>query len=293
MHQHHNHEHTGNIRFAFVLNLLFAIAEVIGGILTNSMAIIADAVHDLGDSLSLGAAWFFEKYSRKGRTANYTYGYRRFSLLGALINSVVLIIGTVFVLTEIFERIMNPAEVKADGMFYLALAGVVINGLAALRLRRNKSLNSQMVMLHLLEDVLGWFAVLIASVVIYFTGWHNIDVWLSLVIAVWVIYNAVKGLVSVMKVVLQASPKEFDYDKTIATLAKIDGVKNVHDLHVWSLDGEYHIASLHVAVADKHPEKDIQMRQEIRKYFDQVNINHVTIETELPEEAEDCEYKDC
>ncbi len=293
MHQHHDQEHTGNIRFAFVLNLVFAVVEVIGGILTNSMAIIADAVHDLGDSLSLGAAWFFEKYSRKGRTASYTYGYRRFSLLGALINAVVLIVGTVFVLTEIFDRIMSPAEVKAGGMFYLALAGVVVNGLAALRLRRNSSLNSRMVMLHLLEDVLGWAAVLVASIVIYFTGWHNVDVWLSLVIAIWVLYNAVKGLSSVMKVVLQASPREFKYDEAMQKLEQIEGVQNVHDLHVWSLDGEYHIASLHVAKASADEEKDTQIRQQIRAYFNQWNIDHVTIETELPEEAEGCEYQDC
>lgn len=293
MHQEYNQEQTGNIRFAFVLNLLFALVEVVGGILTNSIAVIADAIHDLGDSISLGAAWFFEKYSRKGRTASYTYGYRRFSLLGALINALVLIIGSIFVITEVVERIMNPVEVMADGMFYLALAGVAVNGIAVLRLRRNNSLNSRMVMLHLLEDVLGWTAVLIASVVIYYTDWYQVDVWLSMVITIWVLYNAVRGLRKVMKVILQAAPPEFNYEKAIAELKKINGVKDIHDLHVWSLDGEYHIASLHLGRYTENTNQDAEIRKLVRQYFFQWQINHVTIETELPSEAEDCEYQNC
>ncbi|MFO7862778.1 MAG: cation diffusion facilitator family transporter, partial [Salinivirgaceae bacterium] len=246
---HHMHEgQTRNIRFAFILNLLFAIVEIIGGLLTNSVAILADAVHDLGDSLSLGASWFFEKYSTKKKNRIYPYGYRRFSLLGALINAIVLIGGTVYVLTEIVQRLFQPQEVVTEGMFALAIVGVAINGIAAFRLSRNSSLNSRMVMLHLLEDVLGWAAVLVASITIHFTGWHSIDAWLSLFIAIWVLYNASKGLKQVMKVLLQSTPLNFDFEKASTFVEEIDGVRNFHDLRVWTLDGERHVGSMHLVI---------------------------------------------
>ena len=290
----HNHNHTGNIRFAFFLNILFTIIEIIGGFLTNSVAILADAVHDLGDSLSLGAAWFFEKYSKKPKNKTFTYGYKRFSLIGALINAVVLIGGTVFVLTEIVDRLFEPSEVMAEGMIWLAVAGVVVNGLAVFRLKGNSSLNSRMVMLHLLEDVLGWIAVLIAAVTIYFTNWNSVDAWLSLAISIWVLYNAVSGLVKVMKVILQASPKEFDYKKVTKQLSEIEDLEDVHDLHVWSLDGEYHVASMHAVVGEKVvDQQQSEIKKAIREIFKKWDINHVTIEVENDSEQEDCEYHDC
>ncbi|PLX22248.1 MAG: cation transporter [Salinivirgaceae bacterium] len=290
----HNHSHTGNIRFAFFLNILFTIVEIIGGFLTNSVAILADAVHDLGDSLSLGAAWFFEKYSKKPKNKTYTYGYKRFSLIGALINAVVLIGGTVYVLTEIVDRLFEPSEVMAEGMIWLAVAGVAMNGLAVLRLKGNSSLNSRMVMLHLLEDVLGWIAVLIAAITIYFTNWHSIDAWLSLAISIWVLYNAIRGLVEVMKVILQATPKEFDYKKVRKQLSEIKNLEDVHDIHVWSLDGEYHVASMHAVVGEKVvDQQQSEIKKAIREIFKNWDINHVTIEVENDSEQEDCEYHDC
>lgn len=290
----HDHNHTGNIRFAFFLNILFTIVEIIGGFLTNSVAILADAVHDLGDSLSLGAAWFFEKYSYKPKNKTFTYGYKRFSLIGALINAVVLIGGTVFVLTEIIDRLFEPSEVMAEGMIWLAVVGVLVNGAAVFKLKGNASLNSRMVMLHLLEDVLGWIAVLIAAITIYFTNWNSIDAWLSLAISIWVLYNAISGLVKVMKVILQATPKEFDYKKVTNQLSEIEDLEDVHDLHVWSLDGEYHVASMHAVIGEKVvDQKQFEIKKAIREIFKKWDINHVTIEVENESEQEDCEYHDC
>lgn len=289
-----DHNHTGNIRFAFFLNILFTIVEIIGGFLTNSVAILADAVHDLGDSLSLGAAWFFEKYSYKPKNKTFTYGYKRFSLIGALINAVVLIGGTVFVLTEIIDRLFEPSEVMAEGMIWLAVVGVLVNGAAVFKLKGNASLNSRMVMLHLLEDVLGWIAVLIAAITIYFTNWNSIDAWLSLAISIWVLYNAISGLVKVMKVILQATPKEFDYKKVTNQLSEIEDLEDVHDLHVWSLDGEYHVASMHAVIGEKVvDQKQFEIKKAIREIFKKWDINHVTIEVENESEQEDCEYHDC
>jgi cobalt-zinc-cadmium efflux system protein len=160
MAHHHDHQTTGDIRVVFFLNLGFTVVEIVGGLWTNSTAIVADAVHDLGDSLSLGLAWFLERYSNKSRDATFTYGYRRFSLLGALVNAIVLVTGSVFVLATAILRIIHPEPVNAAGMLGFAVAGIIVNGLAVLRVKKGKSLNAQVVTWHLLEDVLGWVAVL-------------------------------------------------------------------------------------------------------------------------------------
>lgn len=288
-HTHHEeHGEVGNIKFAFFLNVVFAIIEIIGGVLTNSIAIIADAVHDFGDSLSLGMSWFFERYSHKSRNEKFPYGYRRFSLLGALINAVVLIVGTIYVLTEIFARFSEPAVVQAEGMFFLAILGILINGLAVFRMRQNTSLNSRMVVLHLFEDVLGWVAVLVASIIIYFTGWHFVDSWLSLIIALWVLYNAGKGLIRVMRILLQASPPGFDYDSVIAELNKNEAIDSVHELRVWSLDGERHIASLHIVLAPNRDVNVANLREQVRSTLKTWNIMYVTIQIETLVDAADC-----
>lgn len=283
----HNHTHgeVKNIRFAFVINLLFAIIEFIGGIMTNSMAILADAVHDLGDSFSLGAAWFFEKFSHKKSNERFTYGYRRFSLLGALINATILLGGTLFILFKIVDRFNQPSDVHAEGMFLLALLGIGVNGLAVIRLRKSASVNSRMVMLHLMEDVLGWVAVLIAGIVIYFTGWNAVDVWLSLAIAFWVIFNATKGFIHVMKLLLQAVPNDFDFQTVMTQLNSLPGIANVHKLHVWSLDGQHHVASVHIVTDYEHNKADVEIRQKIGSVLKANRIEEVNVQIETAEEA--------
>ncbi|HEX5169411.1 MAG TPA: cation diffusion facilitator family transporter, partial [Cyclobacteriaceae bacterium] len=167
-HDHEHRESLGNIRMAFWLNTGFALFELAGGILTNSVAILSDALHDFGDSLSLGLAHFFEKKSEQTRDKAFSYGYRRFSLLGAFINSIVLIVGSIFVIQEAAKRLLEPQEVNARGMLLLAVIGVVVNLVAMLRLKRGSSINERVVSLHFLEDVLGWVAVMIGSIVMIF-----------------------------------------------------------------------------------------------------------------------------
>ena len=177
-HAGHNHSHgdsAKNLGIAFFLNLGFAVIEIIGGVWTNSVAIISDAVHDFGDAFSIGVSFFLERYSKKRRTRTFTYGYKRFSTLGALINSIVLLVGSVFVFMETIPRLFHPAEVNYSGMMWLAIAGLAVNGFAALRLMKGNSISQRAVMLHLLEDVLGWLAVLVGSLVIRYTGWYFID----------------------------------------------------------------------------------------------------------------------
>jgi 16S rRNA G966 N2-methylase RsmD len=174
-HSHHRHGHSHgreqsgkNLRIAFFLNLGFSVLEFFGGILVNSIAIVSDAIHDLGDSISLGTAWYLDKKSRQDPDKKYSFGYRRFSLLGALINSVVLIAGSVYVIYEAVGRLIHPQHSDAGGMLVFAIIGILVNGYAAWKMSSGKTLNEKVVSWHLLEDLLGWVAVMIVAIVLHF-----------------------------------------------------------------------------------------------------------------------------
>jgi cobalt-zinc-cadmium efflux system protein len=207
-HEHqHTHGSTGNIKVAFFLNLAFTIFEIIGGIWTNSLAITSDALHDLGDSFSLGLSWYLENYAQRGKSERYSYGYRRFSLLGALSNIIILIVGGLFVLSQAIPRLLDPEPSNAQGMVLFAIVGVVVNGLAAMQMRGSPGFSARTVTWHLIEDVLGWVAVLIVSVVLLFTDLHILDPILSVLITLYVLYNALRGLRSMSALFLQAVPE--------------------------------------------------------------------------------------
>ena len=248
MGHHHDHDHahshsvTGNLKVAFFLNLSFTIIEFIGGALTNSMAIFSDAIHDLGDTFAIGAALFLENYSHRGRSKNFSFGYKRFSPLSALINSVILLAGSLIIIVESVPRLLNPEPVNAEGMLYLAIAGVVFNGAAVLRLRnKESSVNQRTVMLHLMEDALGWVAVLIGSIVMLFADIPIIDPILSLGIALYILWNAFKNLRKVLHIFLQGTPRNVDLEEVKKDLLKLEHVQDIHDTHVWTMDGSYNI----------------------------------------------------
>lgn len=292
-HQHGHHHHAGeNIKVAFFLNLSFTILELIGGIWINSVAILSDALHDLGDSLSLGLAWYFEKVAKRGRDANFTFGYKRFSLLGAVINSVVLLVGSFFILSEAIPRIWHPEPVNATGMIGFALLGILVNGAAVLRLKGGDSMNEKVVRLHLLEDVLGWAAVLVGGVILYFYNWPVIDPLLSVSITVFVLYNVVRNLRQSMKILLQGTPANISTEAVKSRLRELPHITAVHDLHIWTLDGTYNIMSLHAVVSPNiGPAQTVALKQEVRAAMAQMNINHVTIELETPDEP--CSQHGC
>ena len=294
----HNHSHNhlhgekSNIALAFFLNLSFTFIELAGGFLTNSIAIISDAVHDFGDSLSLGLAWYFQKLSKKKSTKQYSYGYKRFSLLGAIINSVVLIVGSIYILSEAIPRLFSPQETNAKGMFLLAILGVVVNGYAVLRTRKGKSINERVVSLHLLEDVLGWAAVLVGSVVMYFTGLTIIDPILSLGIAGFVLYNVFKNIRLILPILLQGTPTEIEQEQIIKKLNEIKNIENIHDLHIWSLDEEYNVLTVHVVLNEIFSmEKLVELKNQIRTVLKKENIQHATIEFEMLDE--ECGFENC
>lgn len=290
--QSHSHSHSSNINTAFFLNLAFTIIEFIGGLYTNSIAIITDAFHDLGDSISLGLAWYFERFSKRKRTSNYSYGFKRFGLIGAFVNSTVLIVGSIMMIREAIPRLMNPQTVKVEGMFLLAILGIFFNGLAVFRLRKNKSINQRVVYLHLLEDVLGWIAVMIGALIMYFTDAPFIDPLLSILIAVYILYNAFKNVRSMMSIIMQGIPSDINLQEVEKYFSGLAEIADFHDLHIWTLDGEYHVLTVHL-VAQKELEQASlsELKLKIRKDLHNLNIEHATLEFENKDE--DCILVGC
>jgi cobalt-zinc-cadmium efflux system protein len=289
-HQHsygHDHGSRGDIKLAFFLNLGFTLFEVIGGLLTNSVAILSDALHDLGDSISLGLAWILDRYSEKGSDFRYSYGYRRFSLLGALITSIVLISGSLVVGYEAVERLLNPEPFSASGMLLIAVVGVTVNGAAVLRLRGSRSLNAQVIGWHLLEDVLGWIAVLIVSIISLFVNAPILDPLLSIMIMLYILWHAVRNLRETALLFLQAAPRDVDVEAVERKLAAVPGVQSTHHTHVWSLDGEHNVLTTHLVTnPDISTEELLRIKCESREVIQDLHLEHATIEIELGEE--DC-----
>lgn len=291
MSHNHKHDHAGNnIKVAFFLNISFSIIEVIGGLITNSVAILSDALHDFGDSFSLALAWYFQKVSKKKRDTKFSYGYRRFSLLGALINSIVLLFGSFFIIKESIKRIITPETANAKGMLFLAIIGIVINGAAVIKLQRGTSLNERAVSLHLLEDVLGWIAVFIASIVMMFFDVPVLDPILSLAIACFILFNIYKNLRDTLRVILQGTPENINTEEVLKSLSEIEGVKSIHDLHLWTMDGEYNISSVHIVVPDSEKTDTTELKKSVKDVLKSFNIQHSTIEVE--KETEECEFND-
>lgn len=285
----HNHDHSSSskrIGWAFFLNLSFTVIEFIGGWLTNSTAIMADAVHDLGDSLSIGSAWWLNRLGNRQGDAQYTYGYRRLSLLGALINGVVLIAGSVWVLAAAIPRLAEPVMPVTEGMLALALLGVTVNGFAAYRLSEGKSLNEKVLNWHLLEDVLGWVAVLIVSVILHFVDWPILDPLLSIGFTLFILVNVIRNLWSTGKLFVQAVPDPVLHDDIRRTLLGIEHINEVHHQHLWSLDGEHHVLTAHLVVGDTFPlENYSATKAAVAHSLEPYQLAHTTIEIELPNES--------
>ena len=276
-----------NILIAFLLNLGFAIFEIFGGIFTNSIAILSDAIHDFGDALSIGLSYFLEKKSKKPPTSLYTYGYLRYSVLGALITTMILLVGSVFVVTRAVDRLMHPEMIDYGGIFIFAVIGMFVNLVAAFVTREGDSLNQKAVNLHMLEDVLGWVVVLIGSIVMKVTDFVYIDSILSIGVALFIIWHSVENLMDVMNLFLAKVPKDIDVHELEHHICEIPNVVGVHHFHIWSMDGINHCATLHVVVKEHTENLKNYVREELLEH----GIIHSTIEVEL--ESEDCHEKEC
>jgi cobalt-zinc-cadmium efflux system protein len=288
----HDHSDVSNIKVAFFLNLSFTIIEIFGGFFTNSMAILSDALHDLGDSLSLAMSWYLENYSQKGADKDFSYGYARFSLLGALINSIVLILGSVFILTKVIPRIFAPQAVHPEGMMYIAIFGIIINGIAVFKLRGGSSLNKEVVSWHLLEDVLGWITVLIVSIILIYKDLPILDPLLSLAINIYILYNVFSKLKKILNVFLQRVPAGIEIESLQQKIAEETRALSAHHTHIWTLDGEKNFLSTHVIIPDQFLKAEIvELKSKIKTLLAAEKIDHVTVEIEY--ENEECENKNC
>ena len=276
-----------NILVAFILNLSFSLFEFFGGIFTGSVAIISDAVHDLGDATSIGLSFFFEKKSKKQPNEKYTYGYSRYSVIGSVITTLILLLSSIMVIFNAILRIITPSEINYNGMIIFAIIGFCVNFCAALLTRKGDSLNQRAINLHMIEDVLGWAVVLVGAIVMRFTDFYIIDPLMSIGVAVFILVNTLKSLKEALELFLEKTPHNVDINDLKKHLCEINGVIDVHHIHTWSIDGVNNYATMHVvAQGDAH-----DIKEKIRKELSRHGINHSTLELET--EVERCHEENC
>lgn len=276
-----------NILIAFLLNLTFSVFELVGGIFTNSVAIISDSIHDLGDAISIGISYFLEKKSKKQPDKTYTYGYLRYSVIGSVITTLILLIGSVLVVINAVKRILNPAEINYNGMIIFAVVGVAVNFLAAYFTRDGHSLNQKSVNLHMLEDVLGWAVVLIGAVVMKLTDFALIDPILSIGVAIYIFIHAFTHLKEALNLFLEKTPDDISIEEITHHISEIEGVLGVHHIHIWSMDGNQNYATMHIVTNGDHSEIKKAVKDELKEH----GIIHATLE--LENENEHCEDQHC
>ena len=276
-----------NILIAFILNFAFSIFEFIGGAITGSVAIVSDAVHDIGDAMSIGASYFLEKKSKKQPDDKFTYGYARYSVMGGVITTLILLVGSVAVIYNAILRIINPVEINYDGMIVFAIVGALVNLAAAYFTREGDSINQKAVNLHMLEDVLGWVVVLVGALVMRFTDFAIIDPLMSIGVAIFIFINAFNNLKEVINLFLEKLPAHLKIDEIKEHVCEIEGVLSVHHIHIWSMDGQSNYATMHVVCKGEYSEIKRKIREELKEH----GISHVTLE--LENEGEECGEENC
>ena len=269
-----------NVGFAAFLNILFTVIELIGGLLTNSLALLADALHDFVDSVALIIAWLAEKKATQPATSKMTFGYRRLSLLSAGFTAIVLIAGSLFVLSQAIPRLVNPEPVNAEGMVLIAIIGITINSLGFFRLKRGMSQNEKILSWHLMEDIMGWIILLTGSVIMSFWNKPVIDPIMTIAFTIFVLWGASKNAKETFNLLLEGVPKYIDIDKIKESILSVEGVRRVHDIHIWSLEGETDILTAHVVVENKYLQRPDNVRQSIKSELEKHHIEHSTLELE-------------
>ena len=268
------------VQIAALLNVGFTILEIVGGFWTNSLAILSDALHDFGDSVALLASWLFERGARKSPDTSRTFGYQRLSLFSALFSGMVLIGGSIVIISQAIPRVLNPENVNSTGMVGIALIGILFNGLGFFQLKKGESLNEKVLSLHLLEDVLGWVVILIGGILIHFWEIYLLDPIMTLGLTVFILYNVSKNLREAVNILLQGVPRHININEVKGDLLAIDGVTGVHDMHIWSLEGETDILTAHIVVDEERLKTPDQTRKAVKEVFRKHHIEHSTIELE-------------
>lgn len=290
-HGHGRKQNARRLKLVLLLVVVYMIAEVIGGVLTNSLALLADAGHMLSDAAALGLSLFAMWVARKPATPSHTYGFYRTEILAALVNGATLVAISIFVFVEAFQRIGDPPEVQGSLMMAIAVGGLFINliGLKVLHGGKSESLNVHGAWLHVLTDALGSVGAIVAGALIWAFGWNWADPVASIVIGVLVLYSSWSLLRETGSVLMEGAPGDLDVDEIRSAIWKIDGVESVHDLHVWTITSGMVALSAHVTTCD-HP-TDGSLLAEIRRVLhDNFGIHHVTVQIE-PEDFAPCD--DC
>jgi cobalt-zinc-cadmium efflux system protein len=273
-------EREKRVRFAAFLNVAFTVLELVGGFWTNSLAILSDAVHDFGDSIALLVSWLFERGARRQPDASRTFGYQRLSLFSALFSASILIAGSVVIIIQAVPRLLNPETVNAFGMVGIAVIGILFNGAGFFLLKKGESLNEKVLSWHLLEDVLGWVGILVGGAIIYFWKVYLLDPIMTIALTAFILYNVTKNLREAINILLQGVPKHINLEAVKNDLTAIKGVIDVHDIHIWSLEGETDVFTAHVVLDDETLKSPEPTKQTIKKTLQKHHIEHSTIELE-------------
>ena len=273
-------EREESVRFAAFLNVAFTILELVGGFWTNSLAILSDALHDLGDSIALLVSWLFERGARKSPDTNRTFGYQRLSLFSALFSASILIGGSIVIIFQAVPRFFNPETVNALGMMGIAVIGILFNGAGFFLLKKGESLNEKVLSWHLLEDVLGWAGILVGGVIIYFWKFYLLDPLMTIALTAFILYNVTKNLREAINILLQGVPEHINLEAVKKDLSAIKGVIDVHDIHIWSLEGETDIFTAHVVLDDETLKSPEPTKHAIKETLQKHHIEHSTIELE-------------
>lgn len=263
---------------AFFLNLSYAIVEFIAGGIFGSSAVLADSVHDLGDAIVIGISAFLETISNREEDRQYTLGYKRFSLLGALVTAVILITGSILVILENITKLFNPQPVNDEGILWLGIIAVSINLLASLAVRKGKTKNESILSLHFLEDTLGWLAVILMAIILKITDWYILDPLLSLVISIFILTKAIPRFWSALKIFLDAVPEGVETGDLEKNLEALINVKSVNQLSIWSMDGLENNAIIHLCLEDW--EQMMETKNQVRQLLEERGIQNITIEVD-------------
>ncbi len=280
------------VQIAAFLNIGFTILEIVGGFWTNSLAILSDALHDFGDSIALLVSWLFERGARKAPDTSRTFGYQRLSLFSALFSAMILVGGSIVIISQAIPRVLNPQNVNATGMVGIAIIGILFNGAGFFQLKKGESLNEKVLSWHLLEDVLGWAVILIGSIIIHFWDVYLLDPIMTISLTVFILYNVSKNLKEAVNILLQGVPQHININEVRRDLLAITGVIELHDIHIWSLEGETDILTVHAVVDEVRLKTPDQTRKAIKEVLRKHHIEHSTIELESPDFCSGIECKD-
>ena len=282
----HSHEKQGkNLVISIFLNLLITVAQVIGGILSGSLALLSDALHNFSDVLALAFSWYANKLSKKEASLDQTFGYKRAELIAAFVNAITLIVVAIFLIYEAIIRLFHPETIQSSVVIWLALLGIVANGASVLLLKKDadSNLNMKSAYLHLLTDMMASIAVLVGGIVMKYLGWFWVDSVLTLLIGLYLIYVSYDLIKTSTKMLMLFTPDDIDIEKIIEAVHKISKVGKLHHIHVWQLnDDELHLEA-HLDCSEDLKLSDFNdLLHEIEALlFEKFNINHVNIQPEF------------